>query len=322
MRLLALAIVLCGGCGRFGFDAVGDDGPPDPFAPDGGARTVDGGARAVDGSPFGVVDGAAPLLPNCIDDACRELVVDGATFLRDNNTWFPATTSAFVLDRYEVTVAQFRGFVAAGYGTRSTAPAAGQGAHPAVASSGWQTSWSSLLPVTSAALADRVGSITNATYTSEPGPNDSLPIVGVTWYEAFAFCIWDGGRLPTVAEHEAAAFGGAEQRRYPWGDAYDASLVATGALEVIGTHSPAGDARWGHSDLVGNADEWALDFFGGLPQPCVDCANLTPQSTPTRVLLGGSFLSNTTDFAQTGLLHGMGPNQRSGAVGFRCVRRP
>ena len=309
MRLLALAVLGFLGCGRFGFEELEPDG-----VVDGGVRELDGGHGDDGGNAFG----ADAALPNCFDVACLRLIVDRASFLRDNNTWYPAMTSAYVLDRYEVTVARFREFVAAGFGTRASPPDIGAGAHVAIASSGWTSDWSTILPVSTEDLAYRVSSIPDATFTPNSGSNERMPIVGVTWYEAFAFCIWDGGRLPTVAEHEAAAFGGEEQRPYPWGAAYDSTKVATGSIESIGSHSPAGDARWGHSDLVGNVDEWALDYFGELPLPCTNCAQIAP--SPTRILLGGSFLGPSNQYGQTGLLHGTGPAQRNATVGFRCAR--
>ena len=39
----------------------------------------------------------------------------------------------------------------------------------------------------------------------------------VNWFEAYAFCIWDGGFLPSDTEWEYAAAGGSLQREYPWG---------------------------------------------------------------------------------------------------------
>ncbi len=130
------------------------------------------------------------------------------------STAFPATVSDFRLDRYEVTVARFRRFAAA-Y-SPALVPSGG-GRDPNDPSDlGWDPAWNALLPADAHALTE--GLKCDAflqTWTDEPDANELNPINCVTWYEAFAFCAWDGARLPTEAEWNFAASGGNEQRVYP-----------------------------------------------------------------------------------------------------------
>ncbi len=145
---------------------------------------------------------------------CEPLALPGGTYARNDSASYPATVGAFRLDKYEVTVARFRAFVDAGYGIATKAPLAGAGAHPKIPNSGWLPEWNGELAADTAALKQRLD---GGTWTDLPDETSELrPITNVRWFEAFAFCAWDGGRLPTNAEWGFAASGGDEQRYYPW----------------------------------------------------------------------------------------------------------
>ncbi|MGH7435037.1 MAG: formylglycine-generating enzyme family protein, partial [Polyangiaceae bacterium] len=223
----------------------------------------------------------------------------------------PATVSAFALDRFEVTVGRFRAFLAAGEGTRASPPPRGAAEHPAIPGSGWDPAWDDRLEQDAASLGRALHCNRDAAnWTDQPGDQERRPINCLTFYEAFAFCAWDGGWLPTEAEWNYAAAGGAEQRVYPWSrpatsQEIDARYAVYGEAHTqpVGSRSPFGDARWGHVDMAGNVWEWNLDSAdpGGLlptqgaglcpsvgyVDPCVDCAPL--DAGPSRILRGGGY---------------------------------
>ncbi len=188
-----------------------------------GGTTSAGGTTTASGTAPRCSGLAATCGPSGNDSCCKSLLVPGGTFdrsydgvdFKDPN--YPATVDDFYLDKYEITVGRFRAFVNAGMGTQAKPPAAGVGAHPGINDSGWDSTWNANLVANTAALTTALKCSANyQTWTDAAGSNESKPANCLDWYTAFAFCAWDGGRLPTEAEWNYAASGGSEQRYYPW----------------------------------------------------------------------------------------------------------
>ena len=241
------------------------------------------------------------------------------------------TVSPYSLDRFEVTVDRFKNFVE-NWDYHSPPP--GAGAHPRIANSGWRSAWNEFLPVSPDDLRDRLTSCGPAsTWSLDRG---DLPINCVAWFEAFAFCAWDGGRLPTEAEWEYAAAGGEENRKYPWGAASpnnDLAVFECGFggspgdctladVDVpVGT-APSGAGRWGHQDLAGSMWEWVLDVHKYYrDEPCDDCAAC--DDVALRVVRGGSWRSIGSSM-RAALRSGATTynSQSEDDLGFRCARTP
>lgn len=267
---------------------------------------------------------------------CDSTLLPGGTYNRGNNPAHPATLSPFRLDTYEVTVGRFRAFVNAGQGTRESVIASGlepgAGAHPRIPGTGWVTAWTSTLAPDTAMLGLSLKcSETLQTWTDTAGPNEQRPMNCITWYEAFLFCLWDGGYLPTEAELNYAAAGGDDQREYPWGSGLDHSHAVYGCdarespdcsladVPPVGSRSPLGDGRWGQSDLAGSVWEWTLDWYNdAYIDPCVDCAVTAPAGS--RMVSGGSFFDDNLSLS-VGKRLNLDPRRWSD-VGARCARNP
>jgi formylglycine-generating enzyme required for sulfatase activity len=142
----------------------------------------------------------------------------------------------------------------------------------------------------------------------------------VSLEDARAYAQWAGKRLPNEWEWQYAAQG-ADGRRYPWGNEWNADAVPEPACgremptpADVGAH-PAGASPFGVLDLVGNVWQWTNEF--------------TDAHTRGAVLRGGSAYQPQTShwyfpqayrLDQHGKLLLMSPGRdRSAGIGFRCV---
>jgi cysteine-rich repeat protein len=271
-------------------------------------------------------------------DCCASPLVTGGSFTEDSgmSDEFRVTVSSFRLDKYEVTVARFRAFVNAYDAWRHDGnPMTGAGANPDVSDSGWQSDFG-LVADAGALRSNLECDSTSQTWASTG--NDTLPVNCVNWYEAFAFCIWDGGFLPTESEWEYAAAGGSQDWIYPWGNTpvptnmLDSTAdyavynclgdgdtdCSSGDVLAVGS-KPAGQGRYGQDDLAGSMWEWALDYYEPYPTGSItDYASVTGGSS--RALRGGSWYYTALYLAVGGRRLSSLPTDRSRHIGFRCAR--
>ncbi|HFE47892.1 MAG TPA: NACHT domain-containing protein [Chromatiaceae bacterium] len=160
--------------------------------------------------------------------------------------------------------------------------------------------------------------------------NPAQPVVGVSWYEARAYCRWLSGQsgrvfgLPGETQWEAACRG-REGREFAWvgeyADAkvngYDAHLRAPSPVGVF----PEGDTPEGLADMSGNVWEWTSDRYREYPLGPDDGRHRS-DARERRVLRGGAFLNDSRDLRAAYRNIDAVPAARGNNLGFRLCCAP
>ncbi len=207
---------------------------------------------------------------------------------------------AFMIDRTEVTNAQFAVFV------NAVGPINAQGER--------------LFDFddTDARVHQRDG-----TWLADPGFGDH-PVVEVSWLGAKEYCAWQGKRLPTEAEWEKAARG-TDGRKYPWGDDPPDRMRAQfnmgwNKTAPVGSF-PEGASPYGVLDLAGNAWEWVSSAYLSYPYQSTD-GREDLKAGPVRGTRGGAHDSPPEELTTTQRGRNLSRAFRAGHhnIGFRCAR--
>jgi formylglycine-generating enzyme len=329
--------------GRSSGSGSSDAGMLAPSCQPGGPGMTDCGANKESCCTSLEVTGGTYYRTYDLSDAGVPLQPDGGGATGEAD---PATVSTFKLDKYLTTVGRFRQFVNTRNG--GWVPTAGSGKHahlnggqglansasPGTYEPGWIAVDDSNIAPTN---ADLTCNPNYATWTASAGTQENLPINCVNWYEAYAFCIWDGGFLPSEAEWECAAAGGSQQREYPWGWTdpgtsneyaiyagrlgichYPDGGTCTGTANIapVGT-AELGAGLWGQLDLAGEVFELTLDWYAPYVGPCANCAFL--MATSGRVVRGGYLLLDPS-LLLPAFRSSDPPKVRDRLTGFRCAR--
>ena len=149
------------------------------------------------------------------------------------------------------------------------------------------------------------------------------PVVGLSWYEASAFAAWKGKRLPTEAEWERAAKGNMDSRRYPWGGEEPSPLRGNyGRVFEMTTpvgSFPDGASPYNCMDMAGNVWEWCEDWYNSEYYKGSPPLNpMGPISGEMKVVRGGSW-SYLPWALRVSYRYGHYPDIRLYSIGFRCA---
>ncbi len=198
----------------------------------------------------------------------------------------PEPTTAFAMDRHEVTNHEYKRFVDAGGYTDPK-----YWLQPFV-DGGHELTFKDAI----AQFTDRTGRPGPALWEvgSYPEGRGDYPVSGVSWYEAAAYAAWAGKSLPTIFHWNRVAFTVASSRIVPLANLGKNAPVPAGSTKSMN--------RYGVYDLAGNVREWTWNASAG---------------GQGRFILGGGWSDPDYAFADA---YAQPAFNRSPLNGFRCIR--